>query len=362
MKKYLVFGAGNVAHRKYELFKKLCIANQVEILAFVDNDSNKWGNEIDGIAIVSPEQIKEFAYDGISIWSIYQNSILRQLVSRLNVPIEKVHDLLHLYLDIVFERYADSDDKEIDEILENMKEKEDVDVFYFKEKQKWTSYEAYYDATKDLYYILFEGKRVYIKRNMELQTIGKRKFFRDIWYEQDDNSPHKYEENDICVVEGDVILDVGACEGNFTIHNIDKIKKGFIVECDPGWLEALHCTFEPYKDKIEIIEAYVGEEDNLNTRKLDALCKEKIDFLKMDIEGAEMAALRGAKNLIDKSENLKCAICAYHKHNDELEIREILQKYNVTTSVSKGYMLFIYDQEVRKNPELRRGIIRGKKM
>ncbi len=360
-KKYLVFGAGDLAHRNYKLFQKLCIADEIEILAFIDNDEKKWGDTIEGISIISPNKIAQYTYDGISIWTKYKDEINQQLVKELKVPVDKINNLMTFYLNRIYEKYGQSNDKEIQDMLNVMKERDEVQVFYFKEKIKWKPYEAHYDRDRDLYYILFEGKRVYIKRNVELNTIGERKFFRDIWYEQDINSPHLYEERDICVDYGDVILDVGACEGNFSIHNIDKIKKGYIIECDAGWVEALRYTFEPYQDKIEIIEAYVGEEDTDSTKRLDNLCKEKIDFLKMDIEGAEIAALRGARFLFENSENMKCAICAYHRHNDEIKIKEILQRYGMDTSVSKGYMLFIYDGEVRKNPELRRGMVRASK-
>lgn len=359
MKSYLVFGAGEQAHRNLTLFQKLSIANKVEILAFIDNDRKKWGNKIDEIPIISPEEISKYTYDGISIWSSYKEAIGKQLIFELQIPIEKINDLMTLFLDEVCVKYDKHPEKEIQDILKIMKERGKVEVFYFKEKAKWTPYEAYYDAEKDFYYILFEGKRVYIKKGIELQVVGERKFFRDIWYEQDENSPHLYEEGDICVKQGDIILDVGACEGNFTLHNIDKIKKGYVVECDPEWVKALRYTFEPYKNKIEIIEAYVGEADAENTKKLDTICKDKINFLKMDIEGAEIAALKGAKKLFQKSTDLKCSICAYHRHNDETEIKKILHEYGITTSVSKGYMLFVYDQKVREKPELRRGIVRG---
>lgn len=59
---------------------------------------------------------------------------------------------------------------------------------------------------------------------------------------------------------------------------------------------------------------------------LDEFCKdtkEKVDFIKADIEGSEMSMLRGAKHTISTFAP-KCAICLYHKKNDFWEIPEYL--------------------------------------
>ena len=51
---------------------------------------------------------------------------------------------------------------------------------------------------------------------------------------------------------------------------------------------------------------------------------EHVDFIKMDIEGAELSALKGASQETIKKFKLKLAICVYHKGKDILEIPEYL--------------------------------------
>ena len=52
-----------------------------------------------------------------------------------------------------------------------------------------------------------------------------------------------------------------------------------------------------------------------------------ITFLKMDIEGSELAALRGAERII-REQRPKLAICVYHKPEDLREIPSLLLSYH----------------------------------
>ena len=53
----------------------------------------------------------------------------------------------------------------------------------------------------------------------------------------------------------------------------------------------------------------------------------KVTFLKMDIEGSELAALRGAERII-REQRPKLAICVYHKPEDLWEIPSLLLSYH----------------------------------
>ena len=68
------------------------------------------------------------------------------------------------------------------------------------------------------------------------------------------------------------------------------------MECDEEWVEALKCTFEPYKDKVTIIEKWLGESDSENTVSIDTLARnnKNIDkiIVKMDIESKETDAIK----------------------------------------------------------------------
>lgn len=59
----------------------------------------------------------------------------------------------------------------------------------------------------------------------------------------------------------------------------------------------------------------------------DVLFDKEITFIKMDIEGAEYAALKGASRIIG-SQKPKLAICIYHKPQDIWELPELILQLN----------------------------------
>lgn len=54
---------------------------EYEILAVADNNQAKHGELLEGISIISPLQIEEYAYDRIIVASMYVNSITQQLLN-----------------------------------------------------------------------------------------------------------------------------------------------------------------------------------------------------------------------------------------------------------------------------------------
>lgn len=78
-------------------------------------------------------------------------------------------------------------------------------------------------------------------------------------------------------------------------------------------------------------------ETKVETLTLDSVIEEinpkSIDFLKMDIEGAELEALKGSVNTIKKYKP-KMAISTYHNPNDEKEIVDFIESLALSYSIS----------------------------
>ena len=156
-------------------------------------------------------------------------------------------------------------------------------------------------------------------------------------------------------IKGYTLLDIGAAEGIISLEAIDYVEKAYLFECDEKRINALSATFADYTNKVSIVKKYVGEIDNEDNITLDTFLKEneigKI-FIKMDIEGSEIAALRGANSIFKNPDLLiNFAICTYHTPTDADRIKSHLDKFNFHSHFSEGYLLCSGD--------LRRGVIRG---
>ena len=167
---------------------------------------------------------------------------------------------------------------------------------------------------------------------------------------------------DFNVENSDVVVDVGVAEGNFSLDIIDRVKKIYLIETDDDWLEALKMTFREYEDKVQIVKGYVSSVEEGPFVTLDSIISEPVNFIKMDIEGNEWDALQGAAKLIQKSENIRCAICSYHSDFDQTLIEAFFDGMDIKHNTSDGYMWFPW--KVRQNyvsTRLNRALVRGEK-
>jgi len=216
------------------------------------------------------------------------------------------------------------------------------------------------DPEKKMYYVIQDGKRLYFRRGWTRKRIQRA--FCDLSREQDPLSPHRYLSPDFIIDKNDVVADIGAAEGNFSLSVIEKVKKICLIEYDPRWIKALEATFAPWKDKVEIINKYIAGYDDERHITVDSLIKIRNDitFLKIDVDGNEQKVLDGATSLLSGNRGMRIAICTYHKGNDEKEITELLERNRFTVKPSHGYMIHYYDKKLAV-PYLRRGLIRAER-
>ena len=188
-----------------------------------------------------------------------------------------------------------------------------------------------------------------------------RGYFSNLFKEQDRESPHSYFQ-DRNRKWGGVIADFGGAEGIFSLEIIDSADKIYIFECDEQWVEPLKRTFEPWKEKVEIVRKYIGNADNETTVKIDTFFRDKdIDCIKADIEGAEKDMLLGGKNSL-KYKISYVYMVGYHRNGDDEMIQLVLKKYGFRESHNKGYMVPWMWPYNFKPPYVRRGVIYGEKL
>ncbi len=215
------------------------------------------------------------------------------------------------------------------------------------------------DPANKLPYVMHSGKKLYFKMSWTTEHIIDA--YRFLLAEQDERSAHCYLNKDYSLEENDVVVDVGAAEGIFALHHIEKIKHLYLIETDNEWIEAIKETYKPWQSKITIINKFVSDKDDDKNVRLDTYFSniEKIEFLKIDVDGAERNLLNGAEITV-ASKVKKLAICTYHKPNDNSDFSAFLTSKNYAITNSKGYMLFHFDPDFGA-PFFRRGLIKAEK-
>lgn len=158
--------------------------------------------------------------------------------------------------------------------------------------------------------------------------------------------------------EGEVVFDVGASEGLFALKIRDVVGEIHLFEPLPRLCDALRMTFEGAIASGQIFIcpfalgtqkgttlfrinsenlggshlARTGEDNDLEVSitTIDDYVEEnaigKIDLIKMDIEGAELNALKGAEKTI-RSLHPRLLICTYHKPDDPENIGEFIKTF-----------------------------------
>lgn len=354
--KVIIWGAGGTAR---DFLNKRGFYRNFEIIAFTDNSPKTWHKEFCGFKVIEPLELLNMVYDFVIICSLYEKEIQKQLEEQLSIEPKKIimsSAIEEIVKNKVLEKYIFAQG-EIKEIIDYFKtNKLNVYGNFRPSEQPYLVYRDF-----DFHpYIMLDSKRMYFPDNYNFMEADGKELVGDILYEQKDGSPHQYVRKNDEINEGSIIVDAGVCEGNFALRYIEKAKKMYLIESDHEWMNALQRTFRPYRKKVVFCQKFLTRYDSVNTITLDSLISESIDFIKMDIEGAEIDALLGAQKTLRRS-NARCAICSYHKQNDEENIRFLLESYGYKTSTSKGYMFFSYDENIVDTLDLRKGVVYGDK-
>lgn len=254
------------------------------------------------------------------------------------------------------------EDKDINELAEYIEKTGEVNVFNypFVDKYKDLEVPVFVDEESGYSYVNYKEKKMYFPIGWEDEKI--KGYCRGIYLEQDTESPHSYKMPGYEVEEGDVVIDAGVAEGNFSLEVVDKVKKLYLIEADEEWIEPLKLSFRDYKDKVVIVKKYLDEKTFDDHIALDDITDEKVNYIKMDIEGFEKAALRGGEKTIAASDNLRVALCTYHCKEDAEYISNFLSERDFETCFSKGYMFPEWSAGALVNAELRKGLLFGRKL
>jgi FkbM family methyltransferase len=175
--------------------------------------------------------------------------------------------------------------------------------------------------------------------------------------------------------QGDIVIDIGANIGRYTIISSKRVgTKGKVVaiEAHPGNFEILNrniklnqltniipLNYAAYSKETKI-KLYVPDEESgytiyhtlmertgkkfveVNANTLDYLLQlneirqEEVNWIKIDVEGAELEVLKGATNVLSKSKDIALLI-EVHGQNNYRPLVEFLSSYNFKIEFEKTY-------------------------
>ncbi len=222
-------------------------------------------------------------------------------------------------------------------------------------------YRQYLLDNKIALYKLYDQLSDTLSKNT-LENVFKGRFSADLSYFQNIYQENQYFAKDIVsLTNNETYCDIGAYIGD-TVEEIVKLTNGnynkiFCFEPDKLCFEKLKNNTSSFKNITLINKGawnkretlFLSTDSSHGASKIDSKghysieldqldnCippETKITHIKMDIEGAELNALKGAKNIIQRDTPI-LAICVYHKIQDFVEIP------NYILSLVPDYKLYL---------------------
>lgn len=179
-----------------------------------------------------------------------------------------------------------------------------------------------------------------------------------------DRSPQYFADGVIKLSDQETFVDCGGYDGDtvneFIRQSHGKYRKIYIFEPDKKMLPKLKEKVDLSNDCVLFEKGVfhqagtIGFEsegcgmitgdssgDVIETVRLDDVIKDEVTFIKMDIEGVELEALEGARELIESCRP-KLAICVYHKREDLIAIPQFIKSLRANYSLYlRGYFSYV---------------------
>ncbi len=335
----VLFGAGNLGRKVLQCVRSI----GVEPLAFSDNSQSKWGSYVDGVPVVSPKEAAArygaSASFLVTIWSrgnYYRDS--RSQLERLGCThIESTASLRWKCADQMLPDYCQDLPHKLYEQAAKVR----------KAASLWA------DDSSRREYLNQVRWRALGDQNALGPPVKEKQYFLDSLYRINDH---------------EVFVDCGAYIGDTAeelIRRNPAFSRLIAIEADPGnfdrltkWIATLDASVA---SRISALNVAVGAKrgqcrfqasGNDGARlatdgnvvveciPIDDLAAEAgPTFIKMDIEGAELEALEGARRSIQTHRPI-LSICVYHKQNDLWSIPLFIH------TLVEDYRLFLRPHEV----------------
>lgn len=325
--KLALFGAGNSLRNAIGFLSTFGITADI----LIDNDKNKVNKKIRDFEVIDCETFEKICKDYIVLILPQDLNIIGQIKKQLIriLPKENIYTFDFIYYD------------------------------FYNNIQKYNSYKDFMkDYISEIHW-LYENLG---DEKSKTTLIGflKGRITQDYKYYDEIYVENQYFDKDIIQLsKNETFLDCGAWDGDTTKEFIglvgdNNFNKIYCFEPDNTTYSKLKAYVDKYllNDKVELYRNAVWEEsktlkfnaigeaqssvnENCVTESsieieaiaLDEIPFNEVTYIKMDIEGSEYEALKGASKLISKFKP-KLGICVYHKYEDIITIPKFIKNIN----------------------------------
>ena len=335
----VLFGAGNLGRKVLQCLRSI----GVEALAFADNSQSKWGSRVDGVPVLSPkdaaERYGESALFLITIWSL-GHSYPESRARLEGLGCSQVASTSSLRW-----KFAD---RFLPDFCQDLPHK-----LYEEASEVRSAASLWADDSSLAEYLNHVRWRALGDQSGLEPPVSEESYFLDSLYHLN---------------EGEVFVDCGAYIGDTAeevIRRDPNFAKIVAIEADPAnfkrltrWVGTLE---RPIACRIDALNVAVGarrgklhfQASGDEGARLapdgdfvvecvpidDLTLQDGPTFIKMDIEGAELDALEGARRSIQTHRPI-LSICVYHKQNDLWRIPLFIN------SLVDDYSLFLRPHDV----------------
>ncbi|MGH0601553.1 FkbM family methyltransferase [Bacillus mycoides] len=306
----VLFGAGEIGVEYLRYFRAHHITDR---LLFCDNDSRKRGTLIEGVPVISFDDLKTKYSDSFILITSYQYS------EEISVQL-KENELYHNLIEHIVAS----------------------DIAFYLIFQNYSSVMSMNIADFNIVYNMLadeQSKHVFYER-INYCITGNREHLIPL----KSRAPQYFESDIIVLSEEEVFVDGGAFTGDtlemFLEQTGGKYKRIYAFEpeelkhkqfldkfAQSTNIELIPCGLWSQKDQLLFnakgsVASGISANGNIEIPVIsvdEVLQGEPVTFIKMDIEGAELEALKGAERTI-REYKPKLAICVYHKPLDIVQI------------------------------------------
>ncbi len=339
-RKLVLFGAGeagrNILARNFK---------NEEVLYFCDNDQNKWNTEILGYKVVGTEQLIKDKDKIVILISLGNEAEVRKQLEELGLKDVTFSCAILRYKYLNGEAVQSEIEKLIDPVisqytyLPNAEYKSTIPFINSNENSIMKVYDMLGDdVSKEVYMQVIRNRKYDYKDYSNIMDICNGQYFRRDFFNYSD-----------C----EVLIDAGVYDCGTIKDFVSQVNNKFeyIYGFEPDTIcyskslkifndsniDKMKCTINPYGlydteseiyfDALGNGSSAVTEDSYLKIKvvRLDDVIDKKVTFIKMDIEGSEINALLGAKNIL-MNDKPKLAISIYHKASDLWEIPLLIKR------------------------------------